>query len=175
MGRFYTVAPEYHMCLNETMGITGYTMLFEKTHSQQLHHTGRNTMPFAGTRQLDGESIIVTTYTGEINAQIIREGSMKVAELMASIPGKVYAVVDLSTIETSFAEVLKILADQAKGQEGTTTDPKLAAMVIVGSNSMVRMYADAMRKRNQAVVVPMFPSVDEGVEALRKMMQTNQA
>lgn len=132
-------------------------------------------MPFAGTRQLDGEQIIITTYTGEVNANVIREGSMKVAELMASIPGKIYAVVDLSTIETSFAEVLKILADQAQGQDGTTTDPKLAAMALVGSNSMVRMYADAMRKRNQAVVIPMFPSVDEGVNALRMMISTNQA
>jgi hypothetical protein len=132
-------------------------------------------MPFAGTRQLDGEQIIITTYTGEVNANVIRDGSMKVAELMASIPGKIYAVVDLSTIETSFAEVLKILADQAQGQEGTTTDPKLAAMVLVGNNTMVRMYADAMRKRNQAVVIPMFPSVEEGVGALRMMIATNQA
>lgn len=133
-------------------------------------------MPFAGTKQLDsGEPIIVTTYTGDIDAETVRKGSTEVAKLMASIPGRIYAVVDLSTINTSFAEVLKMLADQAKGTEGTTTDPKLAAMVLVGSDSMVRMYADAMRKRNEKVVIPMFPSVDAGLSALRKMIETNQA
>ncbi len=133
-------------------------------------------MPFAGTKQLDsGEPIIVTTYTGDIDAETVRKGSTEVAKLMASIPGRIYAVVDLSTINTSFAEVLKMLADQAKGTEGTTTDPKLAAMVLVGSDSMVRMYADAMRKRNEKVVIPMFPSVDGGLSALRKMIETNQA
>jgi len=105
----------------------------------------------------------------------VRKGSMEVAKLMGSIPGKIYAVVDLSTIKTSFAEVLKMLADQAKGSEGTTTDPKLVAMVLVGSDSMVRMYADAMRKRDQQVVIPMFPSVEEGVSVLRNMIESSQA
>jgi len=128
-------------------------------------------MPFAGTRQLPDENIIITTYEGDINAEVVRNGSAEVAKLMATIEGRVYAVVDLSTITTSFGEVLKMLAEQAKGQEGTTTDPKLAAMVLVGSDNMVRMYADAMRKRAEGVMIPMYPSVEAGVAAMRALIE----
>jgi len=127
-------------------------------------------MPFAGTRQLPDESIIVTTYEGAITAEDVNYGSSQVAELMATIDGKVWAVVDLSTITTSFADVMKIMADQSKGTEGTTTDPKLAAMVLVGSDQFVRLYTDAMRKRVQGVMLPMYRSVEEGVDALRIMI-----
>ncbi len=127
-------------------------------------------MPFVGTQQLPGESIIVTTYDGQIDADTVRDGSMKVAELMASIPGKVYAVVDLSTITTSLGDVLKIMTAQSQGTEGTTTDPKLAAMVVVGSDKMVRLYTDAMRKRVDSVKLPMYRSVEAGIDALRLMI-----
>jgi hypothetical protein len=131
-------------------------------------------MPFAGTRQLDDEPILITTYEGEITAEEVQYGSSKVAELMATIPGKVYAVVDLSTITTSFMDVLKILEHQAAGQEGTTTDPKLAMMVLVGSDNMVRLFTDAMHKRTDSVAIPIYRSVDKGIEALRVMIKRAQ-
>jgi len=131
-------------------------------------------MPFAGTRQLSGESIIITTYEGAITADDVAHGSGHVAELMATIEGKVWAVVDLSTITTSFADVMKIMAHQSKGTEGTTTDPKLAAMVLVGSDQFVRLYTDAMRKRAQGIMLPMYRTVDEGVESLRIMIEREQ-
>lgn len=133
-------------------------------------------MPFSGTRQLENEPIIITTYTGEIDAATVRAGSAQVAQLMATIPGKIYAVVDLSTITTSFGEVLKIMSDQGRGDEGTTTDPKLAAMVLVGSDNMVRLYTDAMRKRVDSVALPMYKTVEAGIDALRVMIaNSNQA
>jgi len=130
-------------------------------------------MPFDGTRQLPGENIIVTTYSGEINAEIIRNGSAEVAKLMAQIDGPIYAVVDLSTIETSFGEVMKMLRDQSRGQEGTTTDPKLRAMALVGSNVMVKLYTEAMRRRQDDSIppLPMYRSVEIAVEHMHEMIR----
>jgi len=128
-------------------------------------------MPFAGTRQLPDEPIIITTYEGAINVDEVTAGSMEVAKLMGTIEGRVWAVVDLSTITTSFADVMKIMMHQSQGTEGTTTDPKLAAMVLVGSDQFVRLYTDAMRKKTQGVILPMYRTIDDGVNALRIMIE----
>ena len=130
-------------------------------------------MPFKETRQLPDEPIIVTTYEGQIDIETVTYGSQQVAKLMGTIEGKVYAVVDLSTISTSFGEVMKIMAHQSGGAEGTTTDPKLAAMVLVGTDSMVRLYTDAMRQRTEGVMLPMYTSVEDGVKSLRLLIKNN--
>jgi len=51
------------------------------------------------------------------------------------------------------------------------TGGELAAMVLVGSDNMVRMYADAMRKRAEGVMIPMYPSVEAGVAAMRALIE----
>jgi hypothetical protein len=49
-------------------------------------------MAFLKAEKLPGEPIIISTYTGFVNAQDIREGVVEIARLSQTIEGRVYAI-----------------------------------------------------------------------------------
>jgi hypothetical protein len=126
-------------------------------------------MAFLKAEKLPAEPIIISTYTGFVNAQDIREGVVEIARLSQTIEGRVYAIADVRTISSSFAEVLAILRDQSKGEAGTTTDPNLV-VVLVGTDSMAKLYVSAMRNNSYGgVMVPMFATMEAALDSVRVM------
>jgi hypothetical protein len=130
---------------------------------------GSLVMAFIKALQLPEEPIIIATYDGFVTAADIREGAAAIAQLAEKIEGRVYAIADIHSTTSSFAEVLEILRDQSKGAEGTTTDPRLI-VVLVGSTAMGKLFVDAIRQSNYGgVTVPMFPTLEAALESFRVM------
>jgi hypothetical protein len=128
-------------------------------------------MTYNGSQLLSTEPIVVSTYTGNVVVEDVRQGSGELAKIMATLPDKVYVVVDVRDITSSFAEVLKIIAEQSKGDIGTTTDPRLGLLVLVGTNSMAKLYSQAMEKRNSGVHIPMYTRMEDALAAVRMMIR----
>jgi len=131
-------------------------------------------MPFKSIIQLPDEPILITTYEGEVTAAVIQEGVTEAAKFMANMEGKIYRIIDLSQIATgSFVEVIKLMDSQLQGSAGTSTDPRLGAMVLIATDSMVRLFADVMRKRSGGLQLPIFSSLEDGIAAVRVMVEND--
>ena len=84
-------------------------------------------------------------------------------------------MVDLLDIDSSFAEVMKIIAQQSQGEAGTTTDPRIGALALVGTNVMAKLYSQAMEKRHEGVRIPMYTRVSDALAATRMLIQYDHA
>lgn len=131
-------------------------------------------MPFKSIVQLPGEPILITTYEGKVTVETIKEGAQEAAKLMENIEGKIYRIIDVTAIEpAAFADVIKLLESQSQGSAGTSTDPRLSAIVLVGTDRMVRLFADIMRQRTGGKQLPIYTSLEDGIAAVRVMVETD--
>ena len=130
---------------------------------------------YNGSQLLSTEPIVISTYTGLVTVADVQQASVELAQMLDNTADKLYVVVDLLTIDSSFAEVMKIIAQQSQGAAGTTTDPRIGAIALVGTNVMAKLYSQAMEKRHEGVRIPMYTRVKDALAAVRMLMEYDHA
>jgi hypothetical protein len=147
-----------------------YNAIIKEQHSQ-----GRVTKMYNGSQMLSTEPIVISTYRGLVTVADVQQAAVELAQMLDNAPSQLYIVVDLLDIDSSFAEVMKIIAQQSQGEAGTTTDPRIGALALVGTNVMAKLYSQAMEKRHEGVRIPMYTRVSDALAAVRMLIQYDHA
>src|SRR5215210_1124109 len=117
--------------------------------------------------KLPDEPIIVLTYTGHMDVELVKSAFLQSAELAAHIEGPIYRISDVRQGEGDFVDVMKIIAEVRKGVRGSSADPRIK-VVFVGSHHMARLYADFLQKQQYgAKMIPFFHTPEEALAYIR--------
>src|SRR5258706_9427644 len=85
---------------------------------------------------LPNEPIMIVTGKGALTVHDFNEMFADSRKLLASMNGPIYRIVDFTESTTSFMDLIRTTQIATKGEEGTTTDPRIKG-VIVGTNQWV--------------------------------------
>lgn len=118
----------------------------------------------ATVEQYGDESVIVLTFVGTINAEIVRDAFARCAEIAETIEGMVYRISDIRQGEATFWDVLNVIAQVRERIPGASGDPKIKG-VFVGSHPLARLYADFLRQFG--IQTPFFRTVEEALDYVR--------
>jgi hypothetical protein len=124
-------------------------------------------MALSSVKRIPGEPIMISTFTGQVLLEDTRQSTAATLDFIRETGGPVHVIADLTDIQASFMETLMILRDQAASGEGTTSDPNVLLM-LVGSHTMVKLFADAMSQPQfGGIQIPMFKSIEDALAAAR--------
>lgn len=118
----------------------------------------------ATVEQYGDESIIVLTFIGTINAEIVRDAFMQCAEIADTIEGMVYRISDIRQGEATFRDVLGVIAQVRARIPGASGDPRIKG-VFVGTHPLAKLYADFLRQLG--IQTPFFKTVEEALDYVR--------
>ncbi|MFW5748989.1 MAG: hypothetical protein ACOCYT_05185 [Chloroflexota bacterium] len=117
--------------------------------------------------RLPDEPIILATVTGAMSVEDARVIFLRSAEIMEQIDGLAFRITDVRAIETEFAEVISMLKSASKGMPGSTSDPRLR-VVMVGTHSLTKMFADAMKQQQfGGIAIPVFERLEDALTYVR--------
>jgi hypothetical protein len=119
--------------------------------------------------KLPNEPIIVVTYGGKLNLEIVSDAFRKSAEIMDRLEGTVYRISDIRQGTGAFSKTMDIIHKirQSQNVSGSTLDPRLKA-VFVGSHILAQMYADILKQSEYgSKEIPFFDDIDEALAYIR--------
>jgi hypothetical protein len=118
----------------------------------------------ATVEQYGDESIILLTFVGTINAEIVRDAFAQCTEITETIEGTVYRITDIRQGEATFRDVLGVIAQVRARVPGASGDPKIKG-VFVGAHPLAKLYADFLRQFG--IQTPFFKTVEEALDYVR--------
>ncbi len=118
----------------------------------------------ANVEQYGDESIIVLTFIGAINAEIVRDAFARCAEIANTIEGTIYRISDIRQGEATFRDVLGVIAHVRARVPGASGDPRIKG-VFVGTHPLAKLYADFLRQFG--IQTPFFKTVEEALDYVR--------
>ena len=87
---------------------------------------------------LTNEPIIIATGKGLLTVQDFADMFKQSAELLRGVERTIYRISDFREASSSFMDLIKMSQLASKGGEGTTTDPRIKA-ILVGTNQWVSL------------------------------------
>ncbi|MBC7813997.1 MAG: hypothetical protein H7175_22780 [Burkholderiales bacterium] len=122
--------------------------------------------------KLPDEPIIVVTYAGELNLEIVSAAFRQSAEIMDRLDGTVYRISDIRQGTSEFSDTMDIIhrIRHSRNVSGSTLDPRLKA-VFVGSHVLAEMYADILKQSEYGgKEIPFFNEMDDALAYIRSDM-----
>ncbi len=121
--------------------------------------------------QIPGQPIIIATLSGDITTQMVHDMFAQSARLVDQIGGTVYRITDIRQTEISFPELVQVLADSAKGQPGSPTDPRIRGM-IVGTHGWSHFFVDSAEQDQYGTMkIPIFESLEDAFASIYSQMR----
>ncbi|RMF77249.1 MAG: hypothetical protein D6737_18195 [Chloroflexi bacterium] len=122
---------------------------------------------------LSDQSIILITIEGRYTIEDARDIWAQTNDLIDTLEGDVYRIVDVCKMEISFGDMLAITQEIIKGQPGTAVDPRIQT-IYIGHNPMNRIIRDKIYFETQAMVhIPTFCTLNEALEYIRRNRVTS--
>src|SRR5262249_46479405 len=113
--------------------------------------------------RVPNEPIIVATLEGFVSLDTLKELYLRSVELTGDITGHWYRITDVSALNSSFMEVLKMVREASQGLPASSGDPNLT-VVLVGANDMARLFADVLRKPQYGgLEIPIFKCMEDAL------------
>src|SRR6185295_4247792 len=110
--------------------------------------------------RLANEPILIASYTGQVVVDDVRHVFERSAELIAADEKVVFRITDMVHSNTDFAEVLKMARVLGSGVPGSTTDPRIRA-VMVGRGKWAKLFADTIQQKQfGGFHIPLFKDID---------------
>ena len=122
--------------------------------------------------KLPDEPIIVVTYDGELNLEIVTTAFRQSAEIMDRLEGTVYRISDIRQGTSEFSDTMDIIHQirETQNVSGSTLDPRLKA-VFVGTHILAEMYVDILKQSEYGgKEIPFFKDMDEALTYIREDM-----
>jgi hypothetical protein len=118
-------------------------------------------------RKFDDEPILLVTYDGVLDMQIIEEAAPKIAQVLRESPVPIYGIIDLRTSSFVFSEMIRILHHQSRGEPGTLSGEG-DRVVLVGSHPLIRIFRKLFRLEEfGGRIIPIFSDMDDALVAVR--------
>lgn len=113
--------------------------------------------------RIPNEPIIVATLEGDLTVEQFKEMFIRSVEITKEIGGHVFRITDARNVTATFGELFGIIAAASKGVPGSTTDPNVTP-ILVGSNQMVKLAAQAFRQKQfGGVEIPLFQKMEDAM------------
>ena len=108
--------------------------------------------------------VILLTYEGHMDVEIVKSAFTQSAVIAASLPGTVYRISDVRNGEGNFADVINIIKSIRESAAGSSADPKIKG-IFVGGHQFARMYADFLKQEQfGSTAIPFFQTLEEAFE-----------
>lgn len=112
---------------------------------------------------LKDEPIVLTVAKGALVVQDFAHMFADSRKLLANHPGPIYRISDFREATSSFMDLLRMAQIASKGNEGTTTDPRIKA-ILVGTNQWVSLARTIFEQpKHSAMRFPTFETLDEAL------------
>ena len=119
---------------------------------------------------LPDEPIMVVKGKGTLTAQDFTEMYDESRELLAGIKGPIYRIVDFRESTTSFMDLIRITQVATKGVEGSTTDPRIKA-IVVGTNQWISLGRTIFEQPQfSGLHFPTLESIEDALGYARKQL-----
>lgn len=121
------------------------------------------------TERLFGESIIVSTYVDHITVQDVADSSPYIEQLVRSVGGLVYYIIDVRQSKSTFKDMLDILRmPQDDGQMEAEAAGIDIRLMMVGSDALAKFYVQAAQQHQYGrMQIPLFATLDAAIDAAR--------
>lgn len=117
-------------------------------------------MPVAIER-IEGQPIIVSTFTGHIHAEDLADYFGKLKPILDAIEGHIYLVSYIPSIEYTADDLLGLL-HYAKPQYAAVDENPAQTLLFVATSALVHVYKEALAKPEfGGVTIPMFTTLEE--------------
>ena len=124
---------------------------------------------------LPDEPILTTHAKGMLVVQDFAEMFAKSRKLLDGIPGPIYRISDFREASSSFMDLLRMAQIASKGGEGTTSDPRIKA-VLVGTNQWVSLARTIFEQpQYSAMRFPTFETMEEALRYARTQLSAQSA
>ncbi|MBI1281697.1 MAG: hypothetical protein GC179_26460 [Anaerolineaceae bacterium] len=119
---------------------------------------------------LPNEPIIVTKAKGVLVVQDFIDMFSAARKLMHGMQGPIYRISDFTEATSSFMELLRMAQIASKGNEGTTSDPRIKA-VLVGTNQWIALARTIFEQpQYSAMRFPTFETTDDALSYVRSQL-----
>ena len=124
---------------------------------------------------LPNEPIIITTATGKLSVQDFADMFAEARKLLQGMSGPIYRISDFREATSSFMDLLRMAQLASKGDEGTTSDPRIKA-VLVGTNQWVSLARTIVAQpQYSAMHFPTFETLEAALHFARTQLSTSGA
>jgi hypothetical protein len=126
---------------------------------------------------LTDEPIIIATGKGLLSVQDFADMFKESAELLQGVEGTIYRISDFREASSSFMDLIRMSQLASKGGEGTTTDPRIKA-ILVGTNQWVSLARTIFEQpQYSAMRLPTLENLEDALAYVRTQIvnQTNEA
>lgn len=118
---------------------------------------------------LEGELIVVVTFTGSFGAQELGEFMPQAVEMQRESGDPLYWIIDLRATWSDFAQIIDMIAHQSRGTPGTATNAP-GRVFLVGSTHVTHAYTDGMRQPQfGGLDIPIFADLEAALTAVRRI------
>ena len=121
--------------------------------------------------QVPAKPILIATLTGYVSLDLVQQMFEQSAKLADEIGGHLYRITDVRDIESSFSDLVMILAEAAsKQQPGSSTDPRFTGM-LVGSHKWVKAFSENIQQRQYGSLnIPLFDTMEAAMFYIEQQM-----
>lgn len=119
------------------------------------------------TERIEGEPIIVSTFTGDVTIDDIYAMYDSTLRFQKEIGGVIYRISHMTNLKTDFPTLMQVLRVAAQNRPGSGGDPNVK-LVFAGTSAIARMVKDALSAPQfGGVNIPLFAKVDDALEYIR--------
>ena len=123
------------------------------------------------TKRLENEPIVIFTYDGLLDQEMFKKVITENVRYIEEIKEPIYIIADVRAMESNFMEMLRIMGEARHEGPGSALDPNIKMLIFAGTNSLVKMYRDAMQYRGTAFGISMFPTLDDAILVARTQVK----
>lgn len=121
---------------------------------------------------LPNEPIILTSATGKLTVQDFADMFTHSRKLLEGMRGPIYRISDFREATSSFMDLLRMAQLASKGDEGTTSDPRIKA-VLVGTNQWISLARTIFAQpRYSAMRFSTFETLEEALGYVRAQLSS---
>ena len=122
---------------------------------------------------LPHEPILITTAKGMLVVQDFANMFTASRKLLKGVEGPIYRISDFREASSSFTDLIRLAQIASKGGEGTTTDPRIKA-VLVGTNQWVSLARTIFEQpQYTSVRFPTFETMEDALLYARNQLASN--
>ena len=116
---------------------------------------------------LPDEPIVITVAKGHLVVQDFAGMFAASRKLLAGMPAPIYRISDFRDATSSFMDLIRMAQIASKGDEGTTSDPRIKA-ILVGTNQWVNLARTIIEQpQYSAMRFPTFETMDDALAYAR--------
>ena len=119
---------------------------------------------------LPDEPIMFVTSKGALTALDFTEMYDESRILLSGMKGPIYRIIDFRESTTSFMDLIRITQVATKGVEGSTTDPRIKA-IVVGTNQWISLGRTIFEQPQfSAMHFPTLESIEDALDYAHKQL-----